>query len=184
MRGNLFFALWPDDDTRAAIAGASRALGESTSPRGRWIGAHRYHLTLAFLGAFDVAALDAMIERAKAAGDRVDVPAFDIALDVAGSFANRAITWWLGCSTTDARFVALVAALDDALGAERIRPAGDAHVAHVTVLRDADHALPAMPLPTIGVAPIRWHAAEFVLVESRLGADARYTIAGRWPLRA
>jgi RNA 2',3'-cyclic 3'-phosphodiesterase len=184
MRSNLFFALWPDDETRAAIAAASRALREAASPRGRWIGAHRYHLTLAFLGGFETTGLGAMIERAKTVGDRVDASPFDVSLDVAGSFRNRSIPWWLGSSSNNAKLDALWTALDDALRAERIRAAGEAHVAHVTVLRDADRILPTTVLATLDVAPIRWRADDFVLVESRLGVGARYAIAARWPLRA
>jgi 2'-5' RNA ligase len=184
MRSNLFFALWPDDEARAAIAAAARTLREATSPRGRWIGAHRYHLTLAFLGAFDAAESDATIERAKVAADRIDATRFDVTLDTAGSFRNRAIPWWLGCSAIDARLVALWKALDDALVAEGIRVAVDKHVAHVTLLRDADRPLATTPLDSLNVAPIRWRAQEFVLIESRLGADARFLIAGSWPLRA
>ena len=52
-RYRLFFALLPDEATRARIHQAAVQLQAQHAPRGRWIDPGRYHLTLQFLGDFD-----------------------------------------------------------------------------------------------------------------------------------
>jgi 2'-5' RNA ligase len=176
---NLFFALQPDEDARAAIAAEAERLARAHAPRGRRIKPHRYHLTLQFLGTH-ARLPDALVGAALAAGDRVRVPAFEFALDRAGSFANRSIPWWLGCSHIAEGLAALHASIATELRAEgcRIRH-GEDFAAHVTILRGADRALPPTP-----IAPIEWPVHEFVLIDSRLGAEARHEILRCWPLSA
>jgi 2'-5' RNA ligase len=174
---NLFFALQPDDDVRAAIAAAAARLKHEREPRGRWITPHRYHLTLLFLGNH-AHLRDDLVDAALAAGDRVSTAPFALALDRAGSFANRAMPWWIGCSRLDTR----LAALHDRIAAElraqdRAVGTGNDFVAHVTILRDADRALPPTP-----IAPIEWPVGDFVLIDSRLGAEASHTVLRRWRL--
>ena len=173
---NLFFALWPDDDVRAGIEAAARDL-RARYPGGRWIKSHRYHLTLRFLGGH-ARRPDELIALASAAGDRVRASSFEFALDVAGSFRNRSMPWWLGCHSTPEPLGALWGAIDAELA-----PGGDSdsgvrqRIPHVTVVRDADRVLKPTP-----IAPIAWPVGEFVLVHSQLGADSRYTVVRRWPL--
>jgi 2'-5' RNA ligase len=176
---NLFFALQPDDDVRAAIARAAGQLKREHAPRGRWIKPHRYHLTLLFLGTH-AQLRDELVDAAIAAGDRVSMPAFELALDRAGSFANRTIPWWLGCAHGDARLAALHDRIAAAMRTEGDL-AGDGKnlVAHVTILRDADRLLPPTPIPAIA-----WPVQDFALIDSRLGAEARHTVLRRWPLTA
>jgi 2'-5' RNA ligase len=175
---NLFFALWPDADVRASIDAAARRLKERHAPRGRWIKPHRYHLTLHYLG--EHAELPAeLVAAACAAGNSVRSPAFDFALDIAASFANRKIPWWLGCRETAPGLAALWDGISAGLRTHgyRIPDAADP-VAHVTILRDADHALPTTP-----IAPIEWRVGEFVLIDSLLGLESGYTVLRRWALR-
>jgi 2'-5' RNA ligase len=176
---NLFFALWPDDDVRERIASTAQRLKQAHAPRGRWIGPHRYHLTLRFLG--EHASLpDSLLAACLAAGDAVKVAPFSFALDVAGSFANRKIPWWLGCHAMPDALGQLWESLAQALAANGI--ANDEpvpRVPHVTVQRDADRSLKPERID-----PIVWPVREFVLVDSLLGAASTYTILRRWPLGA
>lgn len=175
----LFFALWPDEATRARMAEAAAALKAQQRPSGRWIKPHRYHLTLQFLG--DHPALpEALARQACVAADTVSTPAFDLTLDHAGSFRNRSIPWWLGCHEPPAPLLQLWRAIDVALRGYGIVPKESSRlVPHVTVLRDASAPLPATP-----IAPIVWPIVEFVLIHSRLGARSEYALLQRWPLRA
>ncbi len=172
----LFFALWPDDDVRARLAGTADTLRQAHATRGRWIKPHRYHLTVQYLGAW-AEPPPAVLEHASRAAQRVAAPAFELALDVAGSFANRSIPWWLGCTRAPAALARLAHALDASL---REVAAADAKplVPHVTIVRDAERELPPTP-----IAPVRWPVREFVLIDSRLGARSEYALLGRWPLR-
>jgi 2'-5' RNA ligase len=179
MSHNLFFALWPDDDVREQIASASQHLKRTHAPRGRWIRPHRYHLTLRFLGEHSTLP-DPLIAACRAVGDGVRAPPFSFALDMAGSFANRRIPWWLGCHAMPDALDALWSALAESLRANGIvadEPAP--RVAHVTILRDADE-----PLPPERIEPIDWTVGDFVLVDSALGAEPGYAILQRWPLGA
>ena len=103
---NLFFALWPGDAVRDQIETAARQLKRANEPRGRLIKRHRYHLTLQYLGEHPILP-ENLVTAACAAGNEVRGPGFDFALDTAGSFANRKIPWWLGCSRVSDGLAAL-----------------------------------------------------------------------------
>lgn len=176
-RHHLFFALWPDDATRERMAAAAESLRPLVSS-GRWIKPHRYHLTLQFLGEH-AAVSPQLLGRAIDAAERVRVPAFDLLVDIADSFANPRIPCWLGCSDPPTDLYTLFGTLGDALKTQGCRVIGASRlVPHVTVLRDAEQALDAT-LPV----PVRWHADEFVLIDSSIQPQRPYRILGRWPLR-
>lgn len=173
----LFFALWPDEGVRDGIAAAAASLREARAPRGRWIGRHRYHLTLQFLGDSPFLREDIARDAMRAA-DGVRATAFDLSLDAAGSFRNRSIPWWLGCAATPPALQRLWDMLGGALLRAGMRPqSGKGLVPHVTVLRDADALLPPSP-----IEPVHWPVREFVLVHSVLARQSAYHLLGRWPL--
>ena len=174
----LFFALWPDTTMRAQIAAATDVLQQYPHQRGRWLKPHRYHLTLHFLGDFPRMP-DALAARAHSIGTGATGSAFTLSLDRTGSFGNRSIPWWLGCSQTPAEMSDLWNQLATAM--RHCEVAYEAKLPltpHVTVLRDSDVTLPSMPIP-----PLIWQVDEFVLIHSCLGAQAQYRLLGRWPLR-
>ncbi|MFC3551735.1 RNA 2',3'-cyclic phosphodiesterase [Lysobacter cavernae] len=174
----LFFALWPDDSVRQRIADAASSLRQTHSPGGRWLGPHRYHLTLQFLG--DFAQLPpTLAARACDAAAALRSPAFTLPLDRAGSFRNRSIPWWLGCQDAPQALTGLWDALGLALARAgvKVHSGGKALQPHVTVLRDADRGLPSTP-----IAPLHWPVTEFVLIHSQLGRRNAYDIVQRWSL--
>lgn len=174
---NLFFALWPETDVRARIDAAARELKQVHAPAGRWIKPHRYHLTLHFLGEHATLPAD-LVAAACAAGDQASAPAFDFTLDIAASFANRKIPWWLGCREIAPGLAALREEISAGLRASGYGIGDEVDpVAHVTILRDADRALPMTP-----IAPIEWAVGEFVLIDSRIGPESGYTVLRRWAL--
>ena len=173
----LFFALIPDEATRDRLHHAAMQLKAANAPGGRWINPRRYHLTLQFLGDFD-GLPQTLATQACAAAAKVRVAPFSLELDRAGSFRNRSIPWWLG----PAGEVHGLATLWHDLGLELARagvrvPGGQGFRPHVTVLRDARHALPETPTD-----PVTWNVHNFVLVHSVLGAQSAYTSLGTWPL--
>lgn len=174
----LFFALWPDEATRARMQAAAQALKLAYGPRGRWTSPQRYHLTLQFLGDFEQLP-PALACDARAAAAAVESPAFELLLDRAGSFRNRSIPWWLGCSDMPDGLQRLWDDLGVQLARAGVRVAPAPRlVPHVTVLRDAGQALPATP-----VEPVRWSVESFALIHSRLGPHPGYELLGQWPLR-
>lgn len=176
----LFFALLPDAATQARIAAAAAALHREHEAGGRLIGAHRYHLTLQFLG--DASEFQAeRAARAQAAAAGLDLPAFDLRLDRAGSFRNKSIPWWLGCERTPEALDGLFQRLGVALAKEGVRvESGRALVPHVTIVRDAVRPLH----PPLAIDAIDWRVDAFVLVHSQLGSRNAYDVLGRWELRS
>jgi len=174
---NLFFALWPDDEVRERIASAARQLKNARAPNGRWISPQRYHLTLRFLGEHSTLP-DPLIAACRSAGEAVRSAPFSFALDVAASFPNRRIPWWLGCHAMPDALDALWTALAESLAENGIaQDEPTPRAAHVTILRDADKRLAPEPID-----PITWFVDGFVLVDSAFGAESSYRILHRWPL--
>ncbi|MGJ7902559.1 RNA 2',3'-cyclic phosphodiesterase [Lysobacter sp. 1R34A] len=174
----LFFALLPDAATQACIAAAAAVLHREHDAGGRLIGAHRYHLTLQFLGdAFEFQAERAA--RAQAAAGSLALPAFDLRLDRAGSFRNKSIPWWLGCEHTPEALDGLFQRLGVALAKEGVRvESGRALVPHVTIVRDAVRPLH----PPLAIDAIDWRVDAFALIHSQLGSRNAYDVLGRWGL--
>ena len=175
----LFFALWPDEGVRALLAGGATHLKQKLRPVGRWVGAHRYHLTLHFLGDYPVLP-DTLVQRAIEAAASVRTPRFDLVIEEAGSFKNRSIPWWLGPSQPSAPLRQLWRDLRDALVAHSVPYDAKLRLSpHVTVLRDATQFLAVTPVPAV-----KWPVDSFALIHSHLGQDSRYEVLGTWPLSA
>jgi len=175
----LFFALWPDEAMRAQLGSAATHLRQKLRPEGRWVGTHRYHLTLHFLGDYP-GLPEALTQRAMEAAAAVRSPRFDLPIEQAGSFRNRSIPWWLGPSQSSAPLKQLWRALRDALQAHSVPYDTKLRLSpHVTVLRDATQVLAPTPVPLV-----TWPVESFALIHSHLGVDSRYHILGTWPLSA
>ncbi len=166
----LFFALWPDDATRVALADWSRQIHRVTG--GRPTSAETIHQTLAFLGDCEPTRL----AESAAAASRVHPRRFELLLDRTGIWSHNRIAW-AGTSAVPPELDALVADLRAALAEARFAFDRKPFVPHITLVRKAR---PGGVLPAL--EPIRWPVAGFVLVRSVLhpeGSD--YVIEGRWP---
>lgn len=174
----LFFALWPDDATRRAIADEAAALRQASVATARWTQPARYHLTLQFLGDSSELRPD-VVDAAQRAAATVSAPAFDLPLDRVGSFRNKSIPWWLGCRHTPDGLTVLWERLGAALLKGRVRTeASHSLRPHVTIARDAQRMLSGEEtLPSVN-----WRVDAFVLIHSELGARNAYTVLDRWRL--
>jgi RNA 2',3'-cyclic 3'-phosphodiesterase len=165
----LFFALWPDDTVRAALAAASAAIHRVAG--GRATRAESIHLTLAFLGDCDAGRLDAL----KATAARVRVRPFELVLDERGFWKHNRIAW-VGATEAPAALDALVDGLRTALADAAFAFDPKPFVPHVTLVRKArlGFALPALDA-------IRWQVDGFVLVRSVIRpAGSDYLVESRW----
>lgn len=167
----VFFALWPDAAVRDAL---DRLAGELHRLRGgRRTRAQTLHLTLVFVGNLPRERLPAL----QAAAAAIQASAFTLTLDRTDCWPHNHIAH-ATASHTPAALLDLVAALKRSLDGLGIAFDHRPYKAHVTLLRNADCRRTDPP-----IAPIAWHAREFVLVESELSAEgARYAILGRYPL--
>lgn len=163
----LFFALWPDDATRAELDRAGSWLHRHWG--GRRMRADSLHLTLVFLGSVPQSKLPAIL----ACADAVRAGGFELTLDRCGFWPRNRIGW-LGmaqpCDRLDALAAELRQSLADAGTAFDARP----FFPHVTLLRNTGGgASPAF-------VPLRWPVREVALVSSSADAGrSRYDIVGR-----
>ncbi|TZF87702.1 RNA 2',3'-cyclic phosphodiesterase [Cognatilysobacter lacus] len=168
--GRLFFALWPPDEVRSALASA--ADGIAAFGAGRRVAQAKLHLTLHFLGGW-TSGVEHRIERACAAASNVRGRAFELRVDHAGAFPGARVGWLApaGSVGLDALWLDIRVALDQ--GAVPYRP--QPHFApHITVRRGVRARVPDAPIEAI-----TWPVDAFVLVHSH---DGRYDVLARWPL--
>lgn len=172
-RARLFFALWPDAATRAALARWQHALLPLCG--GRAMRADDVHLTLAFLGDLPLDHVPAIV----AAADGARGECFALALDHAGYWRHNRIVWG-GSEASPPQLEALAQRLRAQLTAAAIAFDRKPFVPHITLLRKATCSA---QLPVL--SPIVWQVKSFALVRST-GATAgpRYRVEHTWPLEA
>jgi RNA 2',3'-cyclic 3'-phosphodiesterase len=168
-----FFALWPDDEARAALGRLGRSLHGECG--GRAIPARNIHLTLVFLGNVSAGRLPGL--HALAAG--VVAPQFELTLDTLAYWRHNRIVW-AGTANCPPGLRELVAQLVRRLGSAGFPCEEREYVPHITLLRDARRA-PVAPAGT----DIVWRAGDFTLVRSeRRNGGVAYKVIGRWMLGA
>jgi 2'-5' RNA ligase len=146
----LFYALWPDDDTRDAL---TRLQAHVTGKRSR---PENLHLTLAFLGEQPVSLLPVLESLMH------ELPSEPIALviDKFGYF-RRAEIAWAGPSEVPLLLTELHRSLQEELRSKEIFFDDTAQFRpHVTLARKA------APLEAIAFPPLSWKADRFTLVQS------------------
>jgi 2'-5' RNA ligase len=165
----LFFALWPDEATRAALSDWTEAIHRASGGRAIPLGA--VHMTLAFLGDTDPARLSALTS----AVARVRPARFILSLDEAGCWNHNNLAW-AGTRVCPPELTTLVSDLRAALSDGGFTYDPKPFAPHLTLIRKARRGF-TMP----SVAPIRWSLDDFVLVRSVLGrAGSEYSIEARW----
>ena len=179
---HFFFALLPDDRTRAQITMAGERFRKSHRLYGTPIDPDDLHLTLCDVGKPE--RLRQPLETAlRAAADEVVMPCLELELDSAlrlSASSDGSYPFVLGfdARSTDAA-LALRRAIADAQRRHGLHVHGvSSYLPHVTVLRS--HGLTAIEETLV---PISWTAREFVLMRSFFG-KSQLEVIGRWPLRA
>ena len=168
-----FFALWPDEEVRRALAERTAATARMCA--GRAPRADLLHLTLVFLGATPPERIAALRDTM----DTLHVAPFTMTLDRCGWFHHSGIAW-MGAQSPPPALLDLQDGL--ARGAARVGFSLDVRpwVPHLTLARDARRAPPAG-----AIAPVVWRVDSFVLVASDLQPDGpRYRILHQTPLFA
>ena len=167
-RHRVFFALWPDDATRAAI---SRAMRDAVRVSGgRPIAKERLHVTIAFLGELTAAGLD--VARGV---PPIPVGPFGLTLDAVGVWPESKILW-LAPSTMPDALRQLEERLWTALVERGFRAEERVYRPHVTLARRA-RAVDAV------VEPVHFPVRDLALVESFPdGRNVYYEVLERWAL--
>jgi len=172
-KGRMFFALWPDDAARAALAGL--AAGVAAASGGRAPATANLHLTLAFIG--DVAADRAEALREVARDVAAEIAPFTLALDRLGAFREGGIAW-IGTAEVPPELAKMALRLARGLAAAGFRTERRAYAPHLTLARKCR----TLPIPA-RTERVTWRVAELALVESspQRGGSV-YRDDSRWPL--
>jgi 2'-5' RNA ligase len=168
----LFFALWPGEPVREALAAWQPPLWELCG--GRVMHADTLHSTLLFLGQVEAHRLEALL----LAAQEVAGLAFEVEFDVARYWGHNHILY-AAPQQVPAALVELQGELVRRLRKHRFAFDPREFKPHVTLLRHSqwsDAPLPEMPV-------VRWPVREFALVQS-LGDEqgARYEVLARFAL--
>jgi RNA 2',3'-cyclic 3'-phosphodiesterase len=165
----LFFALWPDERAREALARLAVDVG--TVAQGKPVPAAKIHLTLSFLGEVAEERRDAL----RAAARAVRGTPLELVLDRLGSF-RKARAAWAAASEVPAALTQLQSALE-----ARLRERGFAleerpYRPHVTLARSI-----RAPLPAASIEPITMRCEALALVRTEPGSGA-YASLESWGL--
>ena len=166
----LFYALWPDDITRSALARLQFELhGNKTRYR-------NFHITLAFLGDQP----EAMLPELQTILSRLNGSEMNLELNRIGYFTRQRIAW-AGMSQEPPALKQLQTDLTAQLSEHHVRFESRALFRpHITLVRDAD-APEITKFP-----PIIWHAKQVTLMQSVTIEDGlEYKVlASHWLQRA
>lgn len=168
----VFFALWPDSQTRAHLETLSAQAHAEFG--GRRMRAETLHMTLAFIGDIDAARVDLALATGDELGAR---PGFSMTIDRLRCWRHNRIVW-CGPQRVPAALAETASQLGQHLSAAGFRLEARPFAAHATLLRNADCSRSAPDF-----VPFGWAVRQIVLVEASLASGgARYEIIGRWPL--
>ena len=167
----VFFALVPPPEVQQALAQLARETARRA--HGRPVPAENMHVTLAFIGAWPVARLPALLD---VAADVRDEPT-NVVLDTLGAF-RRAGVAWIGPSLVPDALTRLAGSLADALSAAGVTLDAQPFRPHVTLARRCRG-----PYPEVPAGPFGFDADRFALMQSQTRAEgARYRELASWPL--
>jgi 2'-5' RNA ligase len=165
----LFFALWPDDETRQALARLNQSLA---AKRLRLVQPHNLHVTLVFLGQVD-AVTESVI---KLAMTDISTQPFTLTFDRL-SYWRRPRILCLTCQQPAPKpAMILVSALETAAANCGLHTDTRPYSPHITLARHVRH------LPDVTIEPIVWRAEAFSLIESCSEPEGiRYKVMQQWP---
>ena len=174
----LFFAIWPDDPAREALARLASTVAAATG--GRATPEANIHMTLEFLGEVGDERLGDLGGIAAAAGGR----AFDLRLDRLGGF-RRARVAWAGATLAPPALLELHSALSRGLAAAGFGLEERPFAPHVTLARKVDNRGQSGLFAPDVTQELRdvplWRVGEFALVRTHAG---RYATLASWRLAA
>jgi len=168
----VFFALWPNDAERSALAAWQPALQQLCG--GRATPADKLHNTLVFLGELQPERLEAL----QLAAQEVRGVCFDLVFDIARYWGHNHIVY-AAPAIVPKVLALLVSELEQRLRQHHFRFDQRAYKPHVTLLRHAHWMDSPLPL----MRKVVWEMREFALVQSLSeGAGVRYEVLARFRL--
>ena len=169
----VFFALWPNEGERAALAAWQSPLKQLCG--GRMTPPEKLHNTLVFLGDVPLERLEAL----QLAAQEVSGARFEIAFDAARYWGHNHVVYAEPASVPT-KLSELVSKLAQSLHHHRFVFDKRSYKPHVTLLRHAHWTDQPLPL----MQEVAWQVGEFALVQSLGGEQgAGYEILARFTLK-
>jgi 2'-5' RNA ligase len=170
----LFFAIWPDKETRMQLG---RLTGRLASVcEGRKTKTENIHLTLVFVGEVNASQMAALYKTADEIKD-CGMRAFDLPIERICMWKRKNIVY-AEISEIPQPLIDLVEALQSRLSLAGFSLEERPYKPHITLMRNAS----CKTLPELA-EPMVWRAREWVLVKSDRTSDSSvYTPIGRWSL--
>ena len=168
----LFFALWPDDNTRQAITTTFKRLSADLS-NGHIIQPANLHLTLHFIGNTSETKMHCLARQA----EKVRVNKFTVTLNHYGYFKKPEIIW-MGLKQKPPSLEELYRKLAREFAECDYHPDNRDYSPHISLIRKI-----ARPDKLDEFEPIKWQIKEFVLVESLTKNNPiEYSVIQQYPL--
>ena len=165
----LFFALWPDEATRQALAGWQ---AHNLAGNLRWQHRADLHMTLHFLGQVDDSRRDGLLDL----GASLRGLPFSMVIDEIGYWPGPQVLW-AGPTSLPGELIALHRQLGDGLLSLGFAPDERVYRPHITLARKVSHEPRSLPLQ-----PLTWVVGGFVLAESLPGVLPAYRPLAAWRL--
>lgn len=166
----LFFALWPDDETRQKLAQLNQLI---EAERFRWVQPHNFHVTLVFLGQVDED-VELSIKQSVAG---IAAQPFELIFDCLSYWSRPRILCLTSQQSVPKAASMLTAALETVAAQYDLQTDSRPYTPHITLARHAIY------LPNVRIEPIFWRAEAFCLVESCSKPDGvYYKVIQQWPL--
>jgi 2'-5' RNA ligase len=173
-KGRLFFALWPSETERAALASWQSLLHELCG--GRYMLPETLHVTLAFLGEVAENRLEAL----QLVAQEVNFQRFDLELAETHYWEHNHIAY-AAPKIVPLHHTNLVNELESKLSNHRFHFEQRPYKPHVTLLRNAHWSDAPLPRQT----KVCWQVSDFVLVQSLSDErGAHYEVLARFPAQA
>lgn len=165
----LFYALWPDEAVRRALARWQR---DHLPPQARPTHVADLHLTLHFLGQVE----DERLESLLTLGRQQRFESFELVLDRIGHWPRPRVLW-VGPGEMPEPLARLHAALGEGLMQLGFELDPRPFAPHVTLARKVAR------LPEgLAFSPLHWQVSEWALLESRAGERPLYHPLEYWSL--
>jgi 2'-5' RNA ligase len=166
----LFFALWPDDETRQKLAHLNQFI---KTERFKWVQPHNLHVTLVFLGQV---AEDVELPIKQSVADIAAQP-FELIFDRLSYWSRPRILCLTSQQLVPKAASMLTAALETVAANCGLQTDTRPYTPHITLARQVRY------LPDVKIEPIIWRADAFCLVESCSEPDGVcYKVIQQWPL--
>ena len=168
----LFFALWPTEQERTALAAWQPSLHKICG--GRIMRNYTLHATLVFLGEIGIHRLEAL----QLAAQEVAVQSFELALDTARYWGHNRIVY-AAPDTVPPRLAQLVQDLESRLNKHHFHFDKREFQPHITLLHHAQWSEASLPK----MNKVIWRANSFALVQSAPDKEgANYRVLAEFSL--